>query len=174
MVKQSAVADNMKIHSGPAKVYNSEEEATAGIYNDEVQQGDVVVIRYEGPKGGPGMREMTTAIGALWGKDLAYSVALISDGRFSGAIRGPAIGYISPEAAEGGLLALLEDGDIIKINIPQRSLASELDDSEVTSRREKWQRPPFKIKKGYLRFYEQFAASANKGALLKIDYPEQG
>ena len=140
-----------------------------GIYAGKVQKGDVVVIRNEGPKGGPGMREMTTAIGALWGTDLAGSVALVSDGRFSGAIRGPAIGYVSPEAVEGGPLALLEEGDLISIDIPNRTLHVNLSEEELAARKAKWQRPPLKSQKGILRLYELFATSANKGAVLRID-----
>jgi len=169
VVKQSAVADNMMVHSGPARIFDSEEEATAAIYNQRINKGDVIVIRYEGPKGGPGMREMTTAIGALWGEELAFSVALISDGRFSGAIRGPAVGYISPEAAEGGPLALIEEGDIIEINIPERKLEVKLEEGELQARKARWQRPPLKIKKGYLKLYEFFASSASKGALVEIN-----
>ena len=169
VVKQSAVSEGMMVHSGPARIFESEEEAVEGIYADRVQAGDVLVIRNEGPKGGPGMREMTTAIGALWGKDLASSVALVSDGRFSGAIRGPAVGYVSPESVEGGPLALLQEGDIVSIDIPNRTINVDLTDEELAARRAKWQRPPFKIRKGILRLYELFATSANKGAVLKID-----
>jgi dihydroxy-acid dehydratase len=169
VVKQSAVAESMMVHSGPARIFESEEEAVQGIYAGKVQKGDVVVIRNEGPKGGPGMREMTTAIGALWGTDLAGSVALVSDGRFSGAIRGPAIGYVSPEAVEGGPLALLEEGDLISIDIPNRTLHVNLSEEELAARKAKWQRPPLKSQKGILRLYELFATSANKGAVLRID-----
>lgn len=166
VVKQSAVASDMRFHRGPARVFDSEEAAVEGIYGGRVQPGDVVVVRYEGPKGGPGMREMTTAIGAIWGTGLETRVALVTDGRFSGAIRGPAIGYVSPEAAEGGPIAIVRDGDVIEVDIPGRRISLALPDEEISRRLSRWTRPPFKVARGCLRAYERYAASATKGAVL--------
>lgn len=168
VVKQSAVMPEMQRHKGPAKCFDSEEDAVDAIYADQVNPGDIVVVRYEGPKGGPGMREMTTAIGAIWGKGLQGSVSLVTDGRFSGAIRGPAIGYISPEAAEGGPLAMVRDGDIIEINIPARTLTIHVSDEELAQRAAAWQRPALKVQKGCLRMYERFASSASRGAIIEV------
>ncbi len=171
VVKQSAVMPEMQRHKGPAKCFNSEEEAVNAIYEDQVNPGDIVVIKYEGPKGGPGMREMTTAIGAIWGKNLQGSVSLITDGRFSGAIRGPAIGYISPEAAEGGPFAVVRDGDILEIDIPGRTLTIHVPDGELSQRIAAWTRPPYKVQKGCLKMYERYAGSASRGAIVEV--PEE-
>ncbi|MEA4884751.1 MAG: dihydroxy-acid dehydratase [Clostridia bacterium] len=168
VVKQSAVMPEMQQHTGPARVFDSEEAAVDAIYADQVKPGDVVVIRYEGPKGGPGMREMTTAIGAIWGKGLQGSVSLVTDGRFSGAIRGPAIGYISPEAAEGGPLAVVRDGDQIELDIPGRRIVLHVPDEEIAKRLSTWTRPPFKISHGCLRVFERYAGSASRGALVEL------
>lgn len=168
VVKQSAVAKAMQRHSGPARAFDSEEDAVEAIYADRVKPGDVVVVRYEGPKGGPGMREMTTAIGAIWGKGLQDSVSLITDGRFSGAIRGPAIGYISPEAAEGGPLALIQDGDTIEIDIPARRIWLHVPEEELAERRKSWVRPALKVSRGCLQIFERYSSSASRGAVLEL------
>ncbi|HHY33145.1 MAG TPA: dihydroxy-acid dehydratase [Firmicutes bacterium] len=167
VVKQSAVSERMQYHVGRARVFDSEEDATEAVLAGKVHEGEVVVVRYEGPKGGPGMREMTTVIGAIWGKGLQNSVSLITDGRFSGAIRGPAIGYISPEAAEGGPLGVIEDGDLIEIDIPRRKLEVRLDEAQIRERLARWTRPAFKVERGCLRMYERFSSSANKGAVIE-------
>ena len=164
VVKQTAVHEVMMKHEGPARVFNSEEEAIEAIYNNEIKEGDVVVIRYEGPKGGPGMREMLSPTSAIAGMGLSESVALITDGRFSGGTRGPCIGHVSPEAAEGGPIAIVEDGDIIKIDIPKRRLDLNLTDDEIRERLKKWKKPK-KDLKGILRRYSQHVSSADKGAV---------
>ena len=158
----------MLIHKGPARVYNSQDEALEGIKNKEVKEGDVVVIRYEGPKGGPGMPEMLAPTSAIMGMGLGTKVALITDGRFSGATRGASIGHVSPEAAERGTIAIIEDGDIISIDIPDKKLEVELDDATIKSRLEKLPEFEPKIKKGYLARYAKMVTSANTGAVLKI------
>ncbi len=167
VVKQHAVAKEMLTHRGPAKVFNSEEEATEAIFMEKIKMGDVIVIRFEGPKGGPGMREMLTATSALVGMDLGNSVALITDGRFSGATRGPCIGHISPEAYEGGLIALVEEGDIISIDIPGRVISLEVDSFVIEKRRSTWQRPEHEHFKGYLQRYIKSVTSASRGAVLE-------
>ncbi len=149
VVKESAVAEEMLVHSGPARVFNSEDEAIKAICAKKINKGDVVVIRYEGPKGGPGMREMLNPTSVLAGMGLDKDVALLTDGRFSGATRGACIGHISPEAREGGNIALIEEGDIIEINIPKRSLNVKVSDKELEKRRAKWKCPPPKVKTGY-------------------------
>ena len=166
VVKQSAVAPEMMKHEGPARVFNSEEEAIAAIYAKKIVAGDVVVIRYEGPKGGPGMREMLNPTSAICGMGLGESVALITDGRFSGATRGASIGHISPEAASGGNIALVEEGDIIAIDIPGCSIQLNVSDEELTRRRAKWVCPAPKVKTGYLARYAKLVSSADKGAIL--------
>lgn len=166
VVKQGAVAPEMMKHTGPARVFDCEEDASQAIYSGQIKAGDVVVIRYEGPKGGPGMREMLAPTSALAGMGLDASVALLTDGRFSGATRGAAIGHISPEAAEGGLIALIEDGDIISIDIPARSLNLLVDEAEIERRRAKWS-PPRKQLSGYLARYAKMVTSGAKGAVLK-------
>jgi len=166
VVKQSAVAPEMLVHKGPARVFNSEEEACAAILGGQIKPGEVIVIRYEGPKGGPGMREMLTPTSAVAGMGLDKEVALITDGRFSGATRGASIGHISPEAAEGGPLALVKDGDIIQIDIPNRRLDVLVDETELNKRRQYWAQPEPKIKTGYLARYAALVTSASQGAVL--------
>ncbi len=165
VVKRAAVAPEMMVHSGPAKVFDGEEEAVAAITGGEIKAGDVVVIRYEGPKGGPGMREMLTPTSAIQGMGLGESVALITDGRFSGATRGAAIGHVSPEAAEGGLIGLVEDGDIIEIDINAGSLVLAVDEAVLAERRAAWVAPEPKIKTGYLAKYAKRVTSASTGAV---------
>lgn len=166
VVKQSAVAPEMLVHEGPAKVYDSEEEAIAGIFNHEVQAGDVVVIRYEGPAGGPGMREMLSPTSAIAGMGLDKQVALITDGRFSGATRGASIGHISPEAVSGGTIAYVKNNDRIAIDIPNHSITLKVNDEELEERKKTM---PIKVKKdvkGYLKRYAQMVSSADKGAII--------
>ncbi len=153
LVKTVAVSPEMLVHKGPARVFNSEEEAMEAIIDRKIEQGNVVVIRYEGPKGGPGMREMLAPTATISGMGLSESVALVTDGRFSGATRGPCIGHLTPEAAEGGPIAALEDGDLVEINIPQRILRVELKDEEITNRLRSWKPKPAKVKRGYLARY---------------------
>ncbi len=167
VVKQSAVAPEMMRHSGPARVFNSEEEAIQVIYAGGIKPGDVVVIRYEGPKGGPGMREMLNPTSAICGMGLGESVALITDGRFSGATRGAAIGHVSPEAAAGGNIGLVEEGDIISIDIPNYSVTLEVSDEVLAQRRAKLVMPEPKVKSGYLARYAKLVTSADKGAVLE-------
>ena len=166
VVKQSAVAPEMMAHEGPARVFDSEEEAIEAIYNKKIEAGDVVVIRYEGPKGGPGMREMLNPTSAICGMGLGESVALITDGRFSGATRGAAIGHVSPEAAEGGLIALVEEGDRIAIDIPNCSIRLLVPEEELAKRRAAWVCPEPKVKTGYLARYARMVSSAAEGATL--------
>ncbi|MDD4658296.1 MAG: dihydroxy-acid dehydratase [Eubacteriales bacterium] len=166
-VKRTAVAPEMWKHVGPARVFDLEEDAQKAIYSGAIKEGDVVVIRYEGPKGGPGMREMLIATSALVGMGLDKKVALITDGRFSGATRGPAIGHISPEAAEGGPIALLQDGDIIEIDINAKKLEVHLSAEELEQRKLNWCPPKPKVEKGYLYQYSKLASSASKGAVFK-------
>ncbi len=167
VVKQSAVAEEMMVHTGPARVFDSEEDAIKAIYNKEINAGDVVVIRYEGPKGGPGMREMLNPTSAIVGMGLGSSVALITDGRFSGATRGAAIGHISPEAAAGGNIALIEEGDIIDIDIRNCSINMRVSDEELAKRRASWTAPEPRIKTGYIARYARLVTSADKGAILE-------
>ncbi|MGE5630846.1 MAG: dihydroxy-acid dehydratase [Caulobacteraceae bacterium] len=168
VVKQSAVASEMLRHRGPAKVYNSEEEAFEAIMGKKIQPGDVVVIRYEGPKGCPGMREMLSPTAAIMGMGLDKSVALITDGRFSGGTRGPCIGHISPEANEGGPIAIIENGDIIEIDMPGRSIRLALPEEEIKRRLESWKQPPSKAVPGtYLSRYSKLVTSASTGAVLQ-------
>ena len=166
MVKQSAVAPEMMVHEGPARVFNSEEEAITAIYDGKIVAGDVVVIRYEGPKGGPGMREMLNPTSAIAGMGLDKDVALITDGRFSGATRGASIGHVSPEAASGGAIGLVEEGDLIAIDIPAHTIQLKVDDATLAQRRAKWVCPEPKIKTGYLARYAKMVSSADKGAIL--------
>lgn len=167
VVKRSAVAPEMLVHSGPARVFNSEDEAIDAIYNGRIVKGDVVVIRYEGPKGGPGMREMLNPTSALAGMKLDKDVALITDGRFSGASRGASIGHVSPEAASGGAIALINEGDIIDIDIPGASINVRVSDQELEERRKGWKPMEPKIKEGWLSRYSRMASSASKGAVLE-------
>jgi len=167
VVKRSAVAEEMLTHRGPARVFDSEDEAIAAIYGGKINPGDVVVIRYEGPRGGPGMREMLGPTSAIAGMGLDKEVALITDGRFSGATRGAAIGHVSPEAASGGPIALLREGDIIAIDIPAGRINAELSDDELALRRAEWREPKPKIKKGWMARYARLVSSASDGAVLK-------
>jgi dihydroxy-acid dehydratase len=167
VVKQAAVADEMLVHEGPARVFDAEQEAVAAIHAGKINPGDVVVIRYEGPKGGPGMREMLTPTSAIAGVGLDKEVALITDGRFSGATRGAAIGHVSPEAMEGGPMAIVEEGDIIQIDIPNGKLNVDLTDEEIQARLDKWEAPEPKIKTGYLSRYARLVTSASTGAVFK-------
>lgn len=167
VVKQSAVDPAMLKHSGPARVFDSEEEAIEAIYAKQINPGDVVVIRYEGPKGGPGMREMLNPTSAIAGMGLGAEVALVTDGRFSGATRGAAIGHVSPEAAAGGVIGLVEEGDIITVDIPNRAITLEVSDDELARRREDWVCPEPKVKTGYLARYAKLVSSADKGAILQ-------
>ena len=169
IVKQSAVVPEMMVHEGPARVFDCEEDAIKAIKGGDIVPGDVVVIRYEGPKGGPGMREMLNPTSAIAGMGLGDSVALITDGRFSGASRGASIGHVSPEAAVGGPIALSEEGDISKIDIPNNSLNVDVTDEELAKRKEKWQPREPKITDGYLRRYAALVTSGNRGAVLDVD-----
>ena len=167
VVKRSAVVPEMLVHEGPARVFDCEEDAIAAIRGGKIVEGDVVVIRYEGPKGGPGMREMLNPTSAIAGMGLGSIVALITDGRFSGASRGASIGHISPEAAVGGPIALIEEGDIIAIDIPANTINVKVSDEELAARREKWAPREPKVKTGYLARYASMVTSADKGAILK-------
>ncbi|MBE5840220.1 MAG: dihydroxy-acid dehydratase [Butyrivibrio sp.] len=168
IVKKSAVVPEMMVHEGPARVFDCEEDAISAILGGKIVAGDVVVIRYEGPKGGPGMREMLNPTSAIAGMGLGSSVALITDGRFSGASRGASIGHVSPEAAVGGPIALIEEGDIISIDIPNNSLNVKVSDEELKARREKWQPREPKVTTGYLARYRELVTSGNRGAILEI------
>ncbi len=167
VVKRSAVVEEMMVHEGPARVFDSEEDAIDAIKGGKIVDGDVVVIRYEGPKGGPGMREMLNPTSAIAGMGLGSSVALITDGRFSGASRGASIGHVSPEAAVGGPIALIEEGDIISIDIPANTINVKVSEQELAARKEKWQPREPKVKTGYLARYASLVTSADKGAILK-------
>ena len=167
VVKRSAVAPEMLVHEGPARVFDSEDEAIASIYAGQIKPGDVVVIRYEGPKGGPGMREMLNPTSALAGMKLDTTVALITDGRFSGASRGAAIGHVSPEAASGGPIGLVEEGDTIEIDIPNASIHLAVSDEELVRRKAAYVQPEPNIKTGWLARYARLVTSANQGAVLK-------
>ena len=168
VVKRSAVAEEMMVHEGPARVFDCEEDAIAAIKGGKIVAGDVVVIRYEGPKGGPGMREMLNPTSAIAGMGLGSSVALITDGRFSGASRGASIGHVSPEAAVGGPIALIEEGDIIAIDIPNMKLDVKVSEEELEARRTKWQPREPKVTSGYLARYASMVTSGNRGAVLEI------
>ncbi|MBS7240104.1 MAG: dihydroxy-acid dehydratase [Acetatifactor sp.] len=168
VVKRSAVVEEMMVHEGPARVFDCEEDAIAAIKGGKIVAGDVVVIRYEGPKGGPGMREMLNPTSAIAGMGLGASVALITDGRFSGASRGASIGHVSPEAAVGGPIALVEEGDIISINIPEMKLDIKVSDEEMAARKAKWQPREPKVTTGYLSRYRELVTSGNRGAILEI------
>ncbi len=167
VVKRSAVAPEMMAHTGPARVFDSEDDAIQAIYAGKIVPGDVVIIRYEGPKGGPGMREMLNPTSAICGMGLGESVALITDGRFSGATRGAAIGHVSPEAALGGPIALIEEGDIVSIDIPACRIEMQVDDAVLAARRAKWTCPEPKIRTGYLARYAKLVSSAARGAVLE-------
>ena len=167
IIKTAGVAPEMMVHHGPAVVFDSHDEANRGILNGKVKPGDVVVIRYEGPKGGPGMQEMLAPTSNIQGMGLGTSVALVTDGRFSGATRGGAIGHVSPEAAEGGPIALVQDGDLISIDIPNRRLDVMLSDEELAERRKTWQ-PVRRELTGWLARYARMATSASEGAILRL------
>ena len=167
VVKQIAVSKSMLVHKGPAVVFNSEEESMEGIVNGRVKAGDVVVIRYEGPKGGPGMREMLASTSAIAGAGLSESVALVTDGRFSGGTRGPCIGHVSPEAAVGGPIGLVKDGDIILVNITSRKVDLLVDEEELAKRKANWLPPDSKVKMGVLDRYRRSVTSASKGGVLR-------
>jgi dihydroxy-acid dehydratase len=167
VVKRSAVAPEMMTHTGPARVFDSEDDAIAAIYAGKIVAGDVVVIRYEGPKGGPGMREMLNPTSAIAGMGLDKDVALITDGRFSGATRGASIGHVCPEAAQGGPIAFVEEGDQISIDIPSCSIQLLVDDDTIAARKAKWVCPEPKIKTGYLARYAKLVTSAARGAVLE-------
>ena len=168
VVKRSAVVPEMQVHEGPARVFDCEEDAIEAIRGGKIVAGDVVVIRYEGPKGGPGMREMLNPTSAIAGMGLGSSVALITDGRFSGASRGASIGHVSPEAAEGGPIALVEEGDLIRINIPEHKLEVVVSDEELARRKAAWTPREPKVTTGYLKRYAKMVSSANKGAILEF------
>ena len=167
IVKQSAVAEEMLTHQGSARVFDSEESAVKAILDGKINKGEVIVIRYEGPKGGPGMREMLSPTSAVAGMGLDQDVALLTDGRFSGGTRGAAIGHISPEAAEGGTLAIVREGDKIKIDIPNKRLELALSEQQIKERFEKWESPPMNITKGYMYRYSKQVTSASTGAVFK-------
>ena len=167
VVKKGAVAPEMMEHEGPARVFDSEELAVEAILNKQIKAGDVIVIRYEGPRGGPGMKEMLTPTSSIAGMGLDKEVALITDGRFSGATRGASIGHVSPEAAAGGVIALIEEGDLIRINIPANRLELLVDEEVLAERRRLWQAPAAKITKGYMQRYAEMVQSASTGAIFK-------
>ena len=167
VVKRSAVAEEMLVHEGPCRVFDSEDECIKAILAGSIKKGEVVVIRYEGPKGGPGMREMLMPTSVLAGMGLDADVALITDGRFSGATRGASIGHVSPEAAEGGPIALVQDGDIIAIDMNNCTISLKVSEDELDRRRKDWVCPPPKVKGGYLARYARMVSSADEGAVLK-------
>ena len=157
----------MLVHTGPARVFDCEDDAIRAIYDGKIVAGDVVVIRYEGPKGGPGMREMLNPTSAIAGMGLDKDVALITDGRFSGATRGASIGHVSPEAASGGPIGLVQEGDIISINIPAHTIELQVSDEELAARKAKWVCPQPRIQTGYLARYAKLVSSADRGAILE-------
>ena len=167
VVKRSACAKELMKHSGPARVFDDEKDAMEAVQSRKIKAGDVVVIRYEGPKGGPGMREMLAVTAALAGQGLDKDVALITDGRFSGATRGASLGHCSPEAAVGGPIALVKEGDIITLDIDNYKIKLEVSDEELEKRRAEWKAPPPKVSFGYLARYARFVSSADKGAILQ-------
>jgi len=171
VAKMAAISPNMWVFEGEAKVFNREEEAVSAIHGGKIKAGDVVVVRYEGPKGGPGMRETLVATSAIVGYGLGESVALVTDGRFSGASRGPCIGHISPEAAAGGPIAIVRDGDHISIDIKKRRIDLRVPEKEIAKRLSKWKPLELKIKKGYLARYASLVTSADKGAVLEAKRP---
>ena len=167
VVKQTAVRPEMHKHSGPARVFEQEEDCIDALLAGKVKEGEVLVIRYEGPKGGPGMREMVTATWLLVDMGLDRSIAIVTDGRFSGTSGGPCIGHLVPEAMVGGPIAVLRDGDIIDIDIPSRTVNVELSDEEIRQRLLAWEPPKPKVTKGYLAHFAKYATSADKGAYLE-------
>ena len=168
VIKTAGVDPKMLKHIGPAVIFESQEEACEGILAGKVKAGDVVIIRYEGPKGGPGMQEMLAPTSYIMGRGLGDKVALITDGRFSGGTRGACIGHVSPEAAEGGPIGLLRDGDIVEIDIPARKLHAQVSDAELATRKTQWRAPEPRFKTGWLARYTKFASNASSGAVLKI------
>jgi dihydroxy-acid dehydratase len=166
VIKQTAVKEDMMVFVGQARVFDGEEPAMRAILNDEVRAGNVIVLRYEGPKGGPGMREMLLPTAAIVGRGLSDSVALVTDGRFSGGTRGPCIGHVSPEAMEGGPIAIVENGDRISIDIANRKLELQIPESEMKERLSRWSPPEPRIKTGYLSRYSRLVTSAGTGAVL--------
>ena len=167
VVKRSAVAEDMLVHRGPARVFDSEDDAQKAIYGGKIKSGDVVVIRYEGPRGGPGMREMLSPTSAIAGMGLDKQVALITDGSFSGATRGASIGHVSPEAAVGGPIALVQEGDEISIDIPNHLIDVEVSEAELDRRKQAWQAPPPRVTSGYLVRYARTVKSAGDGAIVE-------
>ena len=167
VVKRSAVGDDMMVHKGKARVFDCEEDALNAIYGGKINPGEVVVIRYEGPKGGPGMREMLNPTSAIMGSGLGHCVALITDGRFSGATRGAAIGHVSPEAAVGGPIALVKEGDVIEIDIPANRISVEVSDEEMARRKAEWKPRAPRITTGYLARYAKQVSSGCTGAVLR-------
>ena len=167
VVKQSAVVRRMLRHGGPARVFDSEEEATSAIMAGSIKKGDVVIIRYEGPKGGPGMREMLMPTSAIAGMGLDADVALVTDGRFSGGTRGAAIGHVSPEAVEGGPIAVVDEWDTIAIDIPKRRISLNMPEKEIEMRLSKWRPPKPKISRGYMARYSRAVSSGGEGAVVK-------
>jgi len=165
VVKQSAVSEKIMVHTGPARVFDAEDSAREAVFANQIKPGEIIVIRYEGPKGGPGMPEMLSVTAALVGMGLAESVSLVTDGRFSGSTRGPCIGHIVPEAQEGGPIALVRDGDLIHIDIPQRKLNLHVSPEELEKRRKTWSPPPLKARRGYLKTYAERVSSADKGCI---------
>jgi dihydroxy-acid dehydratase len=167
ITKPAAIAPEMHTFTGRARCFDSEEAADGAILDGKIQEGEVIVIRYEGPKGGPGMREMYKAMKLLYGRGMALKTALVTDGRFSGTNNGCFVGHISPEAAEGGPIAIVEDGDVITIDIPNRSLHLHVLDEEIKRRLARWERPKPKFRRGYLALYARLAESADKGAIIR-------
>ena len=166
VVKQSGVSEKMMVHEGPARIANSEEEVRDLLMNGKVNHGDVLIIRYEGPKGGPGMRELSIPAALLVGMGFGDSVAMITDARYSGATRGPCIGYVTPEAADGGPIAVINEGDIISINIPERRLDIKITEGELADRLSKWEYVPKDNVKGFLKTYRKIVKPANEGATI--------
>ena len=167
VTKPAAIKPEIRKFTGPAKCFDSEQEASDAILDGKITGGEVVVIRYEGPKGGPGMREMAMPMKYLYGRGLALKTALVTDGRFSGTNNGCFVGHVSPEAAEGGPIAIVKDGDVITVDIPNRALTLHVDDEEIAKRLEAWTPPAPKVKKGYLSLYARLAESADKGAVIR-------
>lgn len=165
VVKQSAVPENLLRHRGPARVFDAEEDAVEAIRAGKIREGDVIVVRYEGPRGGPGMREMLNPTATIAGMGMAEKVVLITDGRFSGGTRGAAVGHVSPEAAQGGPIALVEEGDVIELDIPNRTIRLEVDDSVLVERRRAWRPPEPRVSHGYLAEYARRVSSASRGAV---------
>ena len=165
VVKQSGVSEKILAHTGPARVFDTEDSAREAVFASQVKPGEIIVIRYEGPKGGPGMPEMLSVTAALVGMGLAESVSLVTDGRFSGSTRGPCIGHIVPEAQDGGPIALVRDGDLIAIDIPNRRLDLLVPAEEMETRRKNWSPPPLKVTRGYLKTFAERVSSADKGCI---------